>query len=74
VGAGSALVFSSGYLANLAAVTALAGPDCLIISDALNHASLVDACRLATKSRLVVTPHGDLASVERALTTRDVRH
>jgi 8-amino-7-oxononanoate synthase len=69
VGAASALVFSSGYLANLAAVTGLAGPDCLIVSDAGNHASLVDACRLA-KSRVVVTPHGDQAAAERALTGR----
>jgi 8-amino-7-oxononanoate synthase len=69
VGAPAALVFSSGYLANLAAVTALAGPDCLIVSDAGNHASLVDACRLA-KGRVVLTPHGDLVSAEHALTGR----
>jgi 8-amino-7-oxononanoate synthase len=69
VGASSALVFSSGYLANLAAVTALAGPDCLIVSDAGNHASLVDACRLA-KSRVVVTGHGDQRAAARALTER----
>jgi 8-amino-7-oxononanoate synthase len=69
VGAASALVFSSGYLANLAAVTGLAGPDCLIVSDAGNHASLVDACRLA-KSRVVVTAHGDQGAAERALADR----
>ena len=43
------LVFSSGYLANLGAVTALAGADDTIVSDALNHASIVDACRLAPR-------------------------
>ncbi|MBV9820962.1 MAG: 8-amino-7-oxononanoate synthase [Actinobacteria bacterium] len=58
VGAPAALVFSSGYLANLGAVTALAGPDCLIVSDAANHASLIDACRLS-RSRVAVVPHGD---------------
>ncbi|HEY0717165.1 MAG TPA: aminotransferase class I/II-fold pyridoxal phosphate-dependent enzyme [Streptosporangiaceae bacterium] len=71
-----ALVFSSGYLANLAAVTALAqvlGQDrddaVLIVSDAANHASLIDACRLA-RARVEVTPHADVAAVERALTRR----
>ena len=69
VGAPFALVFSSGYLANLAAVTALAGPDCLIVSDAGNHASLVDACRLS-RSRVVITPHGDQAAIGAALADR----
>lgn len=69
VGAPAALVFSSGYLANLGAVTALAGPDCLIVSDAGNHASLVDACRLS-RSPVVVVPHGDLDAAERALAGR----
>jgi 8-amino-7-oxononanoate synthase len=59
-------------MANLAVVTALSGPDCLIVSDASNHASLVDACRLA-RSRVVVTPHGDLGAAESALTERTER-
>jgi 8-amino-7-oxononanoate synthase len=46
VGAESALVFSSGYTANLGAVVALSGAGSLLVSDALTHASLVDACRL----------------------------
>ena len=50
-GAPQALVFSSGYLANLSAVTALAfalsGDGLLIVTDERNHASLIDACRLA---------------------------
>lgn len=69
VGAPAALVFSSGYLANLAAVSALAGRDCLVVSDAGNHASLVDACRLA-RSALVVIAHGDQAAAEQALSAR----
>jgi 8-amino-7-oxononanoate synthase len=69
VGAPSALVFSSGYLANLAAVTALSGPDCLLVSDAGNHASLVDACRLSRSRRLII-PHGDLGAIENALVSR----
>ena len=68
-GAASALVFSSGYTANLAAVAALSGAGSLVVSDAGNHASLVDACRLS-RARVVVVPHGDVAAVERALAER----
>ena len=67
VGAESALVFSSGYTANLAAVAALSGPGALVVSDALSHASLVDACRLS-RARIVVTPHRDVDAVDAALT------
>lgn len=70
----AALVFSSGYLANLAAVTALAdalaGPDALVVSDAGNHASLIDACRLARHTRVAVTGHADLDAVRGALASR----
>lgn len=69
VGAESALVFSSGYTANLGAVVALSGAGSLLISDALTHASLVDACRLS-RARVVVTPHRDVAAVETALSAR----
>jgi 8-amino-7-oxononanoate synthase len=69
VGAPAALVFSSGYLANLSAVTGLAGAQSVIVSDAANHASLVDACRLS-RSRVVITPHGDQEAAERALSSR----
>jgi 8-amino-7-oxononanoate synthase len=68
-GAGSALVFSSGYAANLGVLTALSGPDALIVSDAANHASLVDACRLS-RARVVVVPHDDVSAVEAALAAR----
>jgi 8-amino-7-oxononanoate synthase len=69
VGTAAALVFSSGYLANLGAVTALAGDGALVVSDAQNHASLIDACRLA-RGQVVVTPHRDVAAVARALAGR----
>ncbi len=69
VGAAAGLVLSSGYLANLAAVTALAGRGDLIVSDAQNHASVVDACRLS-RARVVVTAHRDVAAVETALAAR----
>lgn len=67
LGCGSALVFSSGYLANIAAVRALTGPETLIVSDAHNHASLVDGCRIASAgrngARTVVAPHADVEAV-----------
>ena len=66
LGAEAALVFSSGYLANLGVVTALAGPEDLLVSDALNHASVIDACRLSGARRIVVE-HCSPIAVERAL-------
>lgn len=62
----SALVFSSGYLANLAAVTALTDPDTLVLSDAHNHASIIDACRLS-RAQVTIYPHADVESVRAAL-------
>lgn len=65
----AALVHSTGYHANLSAVTALADKDTLLVSDAHIHASLVDACRLA-RGTVVVVGHNDLVGVERALASR----
>ncbi|MFC9929148.1 8-amino-7-oxononanoate synthase [Streptomyces sp. NPDC127190] len=62
----AALVFSSGYAANLAAVTALGPYGSLIVSDAGNHASLIDGCRLARGERQVVG-HADPDAVRKAL-------
>ncbi|KUN06243.1 8-amino-7-oxononanoate synthase [Streptomyces yokosukanensis] len=64
----AALVFSSGYAANLAAVTALAPHGSLIVSDAGNHASLIDGCRLARGDKQVVG-HADPQAVRKALAT-----
>jgi 8-amino-7-oxononanoate synthase len=69
VGTQAALVFSSGYLANLGVLTALTGPGALVVSDALNHASIVDACRLS-RARIVVIPHRDVGAAEKALADR----
>jgi len=65
----AALVFSSGYAANVGATSALAQPGDLVVSDALNHASLIDGCRLS-RARVEVVPHLDLAAVDRALSAR----
>ncbi|MCF3130913.1 8-amino-7-oxononanoate synthase [Streptomyces olivochromogenes] len=66
----AALVFSSGYAANLAAVTALGPHDSLIVSDAGNHASLIDGCRLARGTTQVVA-HADPDAVRKALGTHE---
>ncbi len=68
-GAPAGLVLSSGYLANLAAVVSLTGPGSLVVSDAHNHASLVDACRLS-RARVVVVAHLDVDAVAAVLASR----
>ncbi|MEH3134572.1 MAG: 8-amino-7-oxononanoate synthase [Mycolicibacterium neoaurum] len=65
----SALVFSSGYTANIGALVSLAGAGSLLVSDALTHASIVDACRLS-RARIAVTPHRDIEAVADALSAR----
>ncbi|MBO8192641.1 8-amino-7-oxononanoate synthase [Streptomyces oryzae] len=65
----AALVLSSGYAANLAAVTALtnaSGGGGLLVSDAHNHASLIDGCRLS-RARTAVAAHADPEAVAKAL-------
>jgi 8-amino-7-oxononanoate synthase len=66
VGMDDTLVFSSGYAANVGLLAALAGPGDVIISDELNHASIVDGSRLS-RARVVVVPHRDATAVEQAL-------
>ncbi|MGC4950837.1 8-amino-7-oxononanoate synthase [Streptomyces sp. DT224] len=60
------LVLSSGYAANLAALTALTGRGALIASDAGNHASIVDGCRLS-RAETAVVPHADPEAVRKTL-------
>jgi 8-amino-7-oxononanoate synthase len=69
VGAQAALVFATGYAANLAAMTALSGQNSAIVADQFIHASLIDGCRLA-KTELAVVTHADNAAVDRALASR----
>jgi 8-amino-7-oxononanoate synthase len=66
VGQESALLFTSAYAANVGAIAALAGDESIVISDELNHASIVDGCRLA-RGEVLITPHLDLTAVDGAL-------
>jgi 8-amino-7-oxononanoate synthase len=63
---GAVRTFGSGYAANVGVLSALLGRDDIVISDELNHASIIDGCRLA-RATVVVYPHLDVGAVERAL-------
>nr|WP_211486440.1 8-amino-7-oxononanoate synthase [Corallococcus exiguus] len=65
-------LFNSGYAANTGILPALVGPGDAVFSDALNHASLVDGCRLS-RARVVVYPHADVAALTRALAETPAR-
>jgi len=60
------VVFQSGFTANAGTVSALLGKDDLIISDELNHASIIDGCRLS-RATIKVFKHKDIADCERVL-------
>jgi 8-amino-7-oxononanoate synthase len=64
-GTEAACALSTGYAANLGLLSALAGPQVLICSDELNHASIIDGCRLARAlgARVEFYPHGDVDAV-----------
>lgn len=62
----SALLFSTGYAANVGTVQGLIGRDDVIFSDALNHASLIDGARLS-RAKIVVYPHLDLGALTASL-------
>src|SRR5262249_15413150 len=63
------LLFSSGYAANLGTIAALASPGDLIVSDVLNHASIIDGARLS-HARVVVVGHNNADAVATALKDR----
>lgn len=62
-GTEAALVFNTGYMANVAALTVLAGAEDVILSDELNHASIIDGCRLS-RAKTVVYRHADVADLQ----------
>jgi glycine C-acetyltransferase len=61
------VVFQSGFTANSGTVSAILGKDDLIVSDELNHASIIDGCRLS-RATIKVFKHKDIADCERILT------
>jgi len=69
-GTEAALVFPTGYMANVGAISALIGREDLVLMDRLNHASLIDGCRLSG-ARLRVYPHRDVARLEGLLQQAD---
>ncbi|MBG9329321.1 8-amino-7-oxononanoate synthase [Corynebacterium belfantii] len=66
-GSPDAAFFASGYQANVTIISTLAGTDCTIYSDSLNHASIIDGCRLS-KSQVKAFPTGDYEVLDDALT------
>ncbi|MCW5619691.1 MAG: aminotransferase class I/II-fold pyridoxal phosphate-dependent enzyme, partial [Burkholderiales bacterium] len=66
VGAERALLFSTGYMANLGVIPALVGRGDAVFSDRLNHASIVDGARLS-RAEVHVYPHLDVTALERLL-------
>ena len=61
----AALIFNSGFQANVGIIPSLVGEGDIIFSDALNHASIIDGCRLS-RAKTVVYPHSDLNGLEKA--------
>ena len=66
----AALVFQSGFTANAGTVAAVLGKDDMIISDELNHASIIDGCRLS-RAGIRVFPHGDVDGLRKLLDETD---
>lgn len=61
-----AIVFNTGYVANLATIAAFADKDSVIFSDELNHASIIDGCRLS-RGKIVIYAHNDMEDLERKI-------
>ena len=72
-GTEAALLFPTGYQANVGLITSLAGAEDVLFSDALNHASLIDGCRLS-RATIHVFDHADPESAERLLREHRASH
>lgn len=72
-GTEAALVFSSGMAMNIGVISALAGREDLVLSDQLNHASLIDGCRLSGANKRIF-PHADVAAARAVLAAERSRY
>jgi 8-amino-7-oxononanoate synthase len=73
LGLPAALLFPTGYQANIGAISSLAGREDFIVSDAANHASLIDGCRLS-RAQIAVYPHRDATAARALLASAGGRH
>jgi len=71
-GTEAAVAFNTGYMANIGTISAIMGKDDVIFSDALNHASIIDGCRLSGATR-VIFPHSDMDKLKELLETTPCR-
>jgi 8-amino-7-oxononanoate synthase len=65
----AALIFPTGFATNIGVLATVGGPDCLVVSDELNHASIIDGCRMS-RSPIAVASHNDVEHVDRLLAER----
>ncbi|MDW3626137.1 MAG: aminotransferase class I/II-fold pyridoxal phosphate-dependent enzyme [Nitrososphaeraceae archaeon] len=63
----NALVYPTGYMANLGVITAISSSEHTIFSDSLNHSSIIDACRLAKSNNMMIFEHNNPDHLERLL-------
>lgn len=59
----SAIIFNTGYMANIGTISAICNKEWTIFSDELNHASIIDGCRLS-KAKIIVYKHNNMADLE----------
>jgi glycine C-acetyltransferase len=63
----NALVYPTGYMANLGVITAISSSEHAIFSDSLNHSSIIDACRLAKSNNIMIFEHNNPDHLEKLL-------
>jgi len=71
-GSEAAIIFSTGYAANVGTISAIAQEGDLLLSDSLNHASLIDGCRLS-KAKSIIYPHNDIQAIQQTLEQQRAR-
>jgi len=72
-GTEAAVLYNTGYMANVGIISALAEPEDAVFSDELNHASIIDGCRMSGAAKEIYR-HSDMADLERRLSRSKARH